>query len=195
LGFNLYAERYDNKLDRIPVDLNSDGFADLDAIGNVGNGTEYGLEIDATISDDILGWSGSEIQGFAIFAYSDLESELDGQSRQFNLFEEYEWSVSASKRLDDQWRAGVSLYENRFSHLYRLNVRDRFIFDGPLATVFLENNDLLGANVKVSVVNLLDAKNEFEREVWSPTQSAYERSIDNVKEFGAYLRIELSGNF
>jgi outer membrane receptor for ferrienterochelin and colicins len=171
LEAEVFWERIDDIVDIIPIGTNGQ------SVGNLNQATNMGMAIGSTLNGAPFGWNGGRLTTRVEAADSSLTDPATGADRPTNGQMRLYWSVDFRHDIegtDWAWGAGGADYVHHWS--YRLDQRTRFALHPAQAFLFIENKDVLGANVRVRVRNLADAQDTNYREVYAghrPSSLAY----------------------
>ncbi|NNE56859.1 MAG: hypothetical protein HKN36_02020 [Hellea sp.] len=187
-----FAEEVTNLVDRIPIGVSGDG------IGNIDDASRFGVEIDGTIKGAPLGLKGMELNFNGFFIDSDVDDPVEGFSRRLNFYDYSYWEFDIRHDIPNTDLAyGFGAFQNHDTKVYRANAIEDFLFRGPWGSAFIEHKDIMGVKVNVSVQNLLDASNDFERVLYTDRRDI--GSVDRIEysklEFDPFIRLSISGTF
>lgn len=188
----LFENRITDFIDIIPL---ADGSA---ARGNIDSARVRGFEITSTIELAPLGFKGARIDFDGTWERSRLTDPLDNRSRP--LSSRTPSSIKLAFRHDipgSDWAWGASRNELPAGRYFRVNEVGRE-YSGPVTTtVFVENKDLGGLNVRTELTNLGNPKRWLDRTIYAGPRT------DNVVDFverrrqrlGVSFNLIVSGNF
>ena len=196
LRIKLYADLIDDLVDRIPI--GTDG----DAVGNIDSAQRYGIDINASLKGDQWGYKGTRLDLVLDLADSKLDDPLTGQSRQLNRNKEWFWSVKFRHDIDNtNWAYGGEIEHYSKSNIYRLNTISSpsgpELSDIPTTEIFIENKNMWGLKVNLSLTNILGAKDIFHRQIFTNRRDIGVLDIEEnyQRDYGQTLKLSISGEF
>lgn len=166
--------------------------------GNIPSAQRYGFEWTSTFKLDPLGFKGAKIDSNVILQQTSLRDPLTGEKRQID-----NWStrvIEVNLRHDipgSDWAWGVGLEHVDRQPYYRLG-EIGFENEGPIFDFyFLEHKDVLGATVRLDVINLANARHNTYRTVYTGQRN--NSPVDFIEEqsrlIGPIFRLGVKGNF
>jgi hypothetical protein len=189
---NVYGSLISDIVDRIPI--GDDG----DAVGNIDNANQFGIDLDATIKGDNWGFKGTQLDFELDFRDSNVDDPLLGFSRRLNFDKRVFWLARFRHDIPNtDWAYGAQANEYTDAPSFRLNTIEDATFDGPFVRTFVEHKDIFGMKVVVTLLNLLDGVEEYERLVFDGRRDQADFSFREFqrREFDLFLNIEFSGTF
>ncbi len=186
-----YLEDLTDVVDQIP--LPSGG----QAPGNLPSARLYGVETQATLLSDGLGWRGTRIDISAGWNHSAVRDPLLGTVREVSGNELFTTDFRLRHDFPDTpWALG-------FRGDWRKNARavriDEVSLNQPsFAQVFgfLEHKDVAGMTVRARVGNLTDQKDRFERTVFTDRAAGIAAfSERRERRFGTIFSLDIEGSF
>ncbi len=202
-----YGAQITDLVDRIPVeipiDTDDDGEPDDiefgDAVGNIDSTAyRYGFDANATIKGDKWGWKGTQLDLRFDWRDSSVDDPLTLRSRRLNNDKETYWSAQFRHDIpNSDWAYGFFTDQFVNAPAFRLNTINDFHFDGPWGSAFIEHKDVLGMKVKLELLNLFDASDDFERQIFTDRRDVGELDFieSNSRKFDRFINIEFSGTF
>jgi len=187
-----YGALISDLLDRIPIGL------DGDAVGNIDNARRYGFDIDATLKGDKWGWKGTQLDLEFDLRDSDVDDPLTSIGRRLNNDKTSFWRVNFRHDIPDtDWAYGIEANQFVNAPVFRLNTINDFHFDGPWGVAFLEHKDVFGMKVVLSLRNLFNGSDDFERQIFTDRrdQGVLDFTEFSSRTFGQFVNIEFSGTF
>ncbi|MEE4288103.1 MAG: TonB-dependent receptor plug domain-containing protein [Erythrobacter sp.] len=167
------------------------------APGNLPAADFYGLEGDLTLLSEGIGWRGTRFDlGLSLFD-SSVADPLLGNRRPIsgNTLA----NVSAEFRHDfpdTSWAVGANVVWNDFAEVVRLDEVALRSESFGFASASIENKDVAGLTMRVSVANLLDRDNRFDRTVFADRRAGLIAfSETRERQFGTIFTFELEGSF
>jgi len=189
---NFYGALISDLVDRIPIGM------DGDAVGNIENARRYGFDINATLKGDKWGWKGTQLDLELDLRHSNVDDPLTLIGRRLNNDKISFWSVNYRHDIPEtDWAYGFEANQFIASPTFRLNTINDFDFNGPWSTAFIEHKDVLGMKVVVSLRNLFDGTDDFERQIFTTRrdQGVLDFTEFRSRSFGRFVNIEFSGTF
>lgn len=191
-NLRLYARFYQDYIDVIPLPGGGEGR------GNIDSARRYGLEWTSTFKLDKIGFKGAKIDSNVILQTSALTDPLTGEKRQMSgIVTRY---VNVELRHDiprSNWAWGAGIEHVERSNYYRIG-EVGYANEGPIFDFYyLENKDVLGTTVRLSVINLANARHELYRTVYAgprDTSPVLYRE-DRAQLIGPIFRLTVKGSF
>ena len=178
-------------VDQIPIEGGGQ------APGNLPSAQSFGIESDLTLLSEGIGWRGTRLDVSLGLFGSSIEDPLLGFDRELSgnrlvdLNAEVRHDIPSSS-----WALGGDVRWNEFADNVRLDEISLRSESFGFARAFVENKDVAGLTLRISVANLLDRDNRFERTVFE------DRSIglinfreERERQFGTIFTFELEGSF
>lgn len=187
-----YGAAISDTVDRIPV--GTDG----DAIGNIDKAYRYGIDAVSTLKGDRWGLPGTELNLAFNWRDSTVDDPLLGFARRLNDDKEIYYVASFRHDIPStDWAYGFYLERYISAERYTLFSIDRFGVDKPFTSVFVEHKDVAGMTLRVSLRNLLDQEEFFERTRFTARRDVGAvQQIEEIKyDYGPILAFSLSGDF
>ncbi|WP_260483071.1 TonB-dependent receptor plug domain-containing protein [Sphingomicrobium flavum] len=167
------------------------------ALGNLDRATLWQIGSDGTLLLDPLGWAGARVDFELAVGGSSIEDPLTGQRRQVSGRELID--VEADLRHDipgSDWAWGGRISYRDAAREVRLGNIDRRYDTGPDISLFAEHKDLAGMTARLTVGNLLDRRDGFERFIWDGRRiGEYETREFRERSFGRTIAFSLTGAF
>jgi len=188
----LYGEKISDLVDRIPIGLTGDG------VGNIDAAERYGVDFNATLKGDPWGLKGAELNLSLDIGNSRVEDPVEFFDRRLNSDIKHSWSVSFRHDIQNSdWAWGFYSDQQRVSATYRLSTVNQYTFNGPWAHAYIEHKDIFGMKVNASLRNLLDASDDFRREIYTDRRDLGTLDIieDRSRPFGYFFRLAVSDTF
>lgn len=166
--------------------------------GNIPSAERYGLEGNATLKFDPIGFKGAKLDAHVILQQTSLRDPLTGEKRQIDY-----WTtrlIELDFRHDipgSDWAWGASLQHVDSQPYYRLNEigseNEGPIFD----SYFVENKDVFGMTVRFDVINLANARHNLTRTIYVDRRD--NSPIDFIERqerlIGPIFRLGVKGSF
>ena len=192
INLNPYVSLISDLVDRIPI--GEDG----DAVGNIDSAIQYGVDFNGTIKGERWGWNGTEFDLEVQWRDSDVDDPVTNNSRRISRDMKTFWHASMRHDIpNSDWAYGGGVREYADYKGFRLYTTDDPTLDRPITYAFIEHKDVFGMKVKAELTNLLNSKENFEREVFDDRRDR--GSLDYTeyqsREFGPILNVEFSGTF
>lgn len=165
--------------------------------GNLDSASVYGLELSGTFEMEPLGWEGAKLDWNAGVTGSSITDQVTGEDRPLSRQGKYHYHLRFRHDVPEtDWAWGVSYGENRGTGFYRITQINRRIDTPGSLNVFLQNKDVAGLNTQISVMNLLDREERFQRIAYTGTRLDPIDSIERrVRTSGLNVRLEVSSSF
>jgi len=191
LTVSAYLEDFIDVVDQIPLPGGGQ------APGNLPSARFYGVESQATLLSDGVGWRGTRIDLTLGWNESSVRDPLLGTPREVsgNELMTVEFRVRHDAP-DSVWAFGTRGDWTKNARSVRL---DEISLNQPSFAqmfAFLENKDVAGMTVRARVGNLLDQRDRFERTVFSDRaagQIAFSERRD--RRFGTIFSFDVEGSF
>lgn len=195
-GFTLNIKPYLNIIsdlvDRIPIGETGD------AVGNVDSAVQYGVDFNTSIKGSRWGWDGTQFDLDIQWRDSRVDDPVTGQPRQLSRDRKTFWHGRMRHDIPNtDWAYGGGAREFADYKGFRLFTTDDPTLRRPITYAFVEHKNIWGMKIKAEVINLLNSREEFTREVFTDRR---DRGVLDVTEFesrafGPILEIEFSGTF
>lgn len=157
----LYAHRIDDIVDFIPV--GTDG----SAVGNLPRATRYGIESVSTILGEPIGFKGAKLDVTLGREFTNVRDPLTGADRPISNAHDYWADVTLRHDIPGSQIAwGAYFNVDHYTSSYYLTEVNRG-WEGPYFGVFVEHKNLLGMKWKFDAFNITDARNHFDRTVYT----------------------------
>ena len=188
----LYGELISDLVDRIPIGV------DGDAVGNIDNAHRYGIDLSSTVKGDDFGFSGMELKTRLILQNSSVEDPLGQFDRRLNNDLKSNWSIDLRHDIpntDFAW--GIFSQWQSNAEVYRLSTVHRGRRNAPWSWVYVEHKDLMGLKARATFLNIWDAADRFERDIYDTRRDVGEIILqeDQSRDLGLFFRLTLSGTF
>jgi len=187
-----YGLQISDLVDRIPIGASGD------AVGNIDSAKQSGFDINATINSAKWGFEGIELKLAYDRRWSSVDDPLLGFSRRLNNDKKSYWEVSYRHDvIDTQWAYGASANQGRNAPSFRLNSIGQYNYDGPWAMAFVEHKNIFGVKVNLSVRNLFNGTDDFQRQFFTDRRDlgALDFTESRSRAYKPYYLIEFSGEF
>ncbi len=186
-----YLENLTDVVDQIPLAGGGQ------APGNLPSARLYGVETQATLLSDGLGWRGTRIDIGAGWNHSALRDPLLGTVREVSGNEQFTTEFRLRHDIPD------TPYALGFRGDWKKNTRavrlDEVSLNQPsFAQVFafFEHKDVAGLTVRARVGNLMDQKDRFERTVFTDRAAEIAAfSERRERRFGTIFSLDIEGSF
>lgn len=165
--------------------------------GNLDSASIYGLELSGTLEMEPIGWEGAKLDWNAGVTGSSITDQVTGEDRPLSRQEKYHYNLRFRHDVPaTDWAWGVSYFENRGTGFYRITQLNRRTDTPGSLNVFLQNKDVAGLNTQISVMNLLDREERFQRIAYTGTQLDPVDSVERrYRTSGLHVRLEVSSSF
>ncbi len=156
-----YGERISDIVDRVPLSPTTEG------VGNLPRATRYGLTIAGTLLFDRIGWHGGRIDLVGDFRESTLRDPVTGINRSISNDLERNWTLQLRHDIPHSPIAwGGLLTESRNVPIFRLDQTYRATLTNAVAQVYVEHKNVMGLTVRVTLRNLLGARDDIIRDYY-----------------------------
>jgi len=192
INLNPYVSFISDLVDRIPI--GDDG----DAVGNIDNAIQYGVDFNTSIKGDRWGWTGTLFDLDVQWRDSSVDDPLTGVPRPLSRDLKTFWHGRFRHDIPNtQWAYGGGMREYADYKGFRLFTTDDPTLKRPITYAFIEHKDVLGMKVRAELFNLLDSREEFAREFFTDRRDrgVLDFTEFQSREFGPRLTIEFSGTF
>lgn len=167
------------------------------ALGNLDQATLWQIGSDGTLLLEPLGWIGARVDFELAVGGSSIDDPLTGLRRQVSGRELID--VEADLRHDipgSDWAWGGRISYRDSAREIRLGNIDRRYDTGPDVGLFVEHKDLAGMTARLTVGNLLNRRDGFERFIWDARRIGdYETREFRERSFGRTIAFSLKGAF
>lgn len=191
LNLRGFVEDISDIVDQIPIDGGGQ------APGNLPSARFYGIEGNATILSDRLGWKGTRADFSFSFVESEVRDPLLGFVRQVSGNDLINLSMNLRHDVPDTvWAVGGASDWGKNARAVRL---DEVSLNQPsfaFVSAFVENKDVAGMTVRARVGNLLSQRDRFERTVFVDRAAgiaAFTEQRD--RRFGTIFTLDVEGSF
>ena len=186
-----YLEDLTDVVDQIPLPNGGQ------APGNLPSARLYGVETQATLLSDGLGWRGTRIDVGASWNHSAVRDPLLGTVREVSGNELFTTEFRLRHDVPDTpWALGFRGDWKKNARAVRL---DEVSLNQPsFAQVFgfLEHKDVAGMTVRARVGNLMDQKDRFTRTVFTDRAAGIAAfSERRERRFGTIFSLDIEGSF
>lgn len=192
INVNPYFNIISDLVDRIPV--GDDG----DAVGNLDSAIQYGVDFVLSVKGDRWGWNGTQFDLDLEWRDSRVEDPVTFVNRQLSRDKKTFWHARIRHDIKDTpWAYGGGAREYADYKGFRSFTTDDPTLERPITYAFIEHKNVFGMKVKAEVINLLNSKEEFTREVFTARrdQGNLDFTEFQSRAFGPIFKIEFSGKF
>ncbi len=191
MTLNLYGEKITDIVDSIPIDEFTE------ARGNLPSATRYGVELNAGILFDPIGWNGAKLDIEGEIRNSSLRDPLRDYFRRISDDKIFTYEVSLRHDVPGtNWAWGGGVEDFRFSNFLRLDQINSFRTQAPFTWIFVEHKDIFGLTVNANLGNLLGRNERFTRTAFVDRRDGPIDFIeDRSRDFGLIYRLTVSGSF
>ncbi|HSJ78512.1 MAG TPA: TonB-dependent receptor, partial [Erythrobacter sp.] len=191
LNLRGFVEDIEDIVDQIPIAGGGQ------APGNLPSARFYGIEGNATLLSDRLGWKGSRLDVIAAWSESEVRDPLLGTIREVSGNDLFDLNVNVRHDIPQTaWAFGGTTDWQINARNVRL---DEVFLNQPsfaFASAFIENKDVAGMTLRARVGNLLGQRDRFERTVFTDRaagQIAFSERRD--RRFGTIFSFDVEGSF
>ncbi len=178
--------------------IEDDGSISIDeGPGNLDSAEVYGMDLSGTLELEPLGFAGAKVDWNAGLREASIVDQVTGEERSLNNQTTRYYSFRFRQDVPNtDWAWGFGYRDDRRSPFYRITqLNQRSDSTGNLS-VFVQQKDLAGLNARISVDNLLDADDNFQRIAYAGTRLDPIDFIERrSRNRGMEVRLSISGNF
>jgi outer membrane receptor for ferrienterochelin and colicins len=153
-----YAHKITDIIDIIPIGTNDEG------VGNLPSATRFGIVSTSTFQFDPMGWRGAKLDATLGIERTRVRDPLTGLDR--SISGNHDAWMDFSFRQDvprSRFAYGVEAQYDHFNKSFYPTQVQR-AWEGPwFVSAFVERKNLAGLTVKLTVINLLDARHRLDR--------------------------------
>lgn len=169
-----------------------------EARGNIGDARRLHIQFSGTLKFDPIGWKGAQLNFDATKRWMSVTDPFVGGRRAFSndMLDQLQLNFRHDVP-DSAWAWGGALYTDGLANYSRRFETGRY-WEGPtFANLFVEHKDILGMTGRVTVGNLLGARNKGWRTVFDGDRPDAPVLFNEVQDrrIGPIFRFSLSGNF
>jgi len=187
-----YAHRITDIVDIIPIGTGDEG------VGNLPRASRFGIESTGTLQFDPLGWRGAKLDATLGIERTRVRDPLTGIER--SISGNHDAWLDFSFRQDVPrsrfaWGAEAS-YDHYNKSFYPTEVNRNW--EGPWwLSGFVERKDLAGMTVRLTVINLLNARHRLDRFVYDGYRTAAPLSFREQHDqlIGPIVSLSVRGKF
>ncbi len=190
LSLRLKYEDIEDIVDQIPI-------GNSEAAGNLDSAKRYGMQWVSTFYLDAAGLPGAQLRLDYLLQRSELSDPLTGEKRRINedvisnLFAELRHDIPGS-----DWAWGVNYSRFREADVLRLDERSHSASDMGEAKIFAEHKNVYGMKLNLTIRNIFDTYDQFERSVFVERRDGPLDFRENRhRKFGPVYEIQLEGSF
>jgi hypothetical protein len=183
---------------------------DFEAPGNIGDGTRRGLQLDSTLSLDMLGLRNARVDIQMRWQYSDVTDPVTGQDRRlsgeggqggYRTLEVRNNNMKLLSRVDfrqdfARFAWGWTVADRSDRPLYKVNELDAHS-EGTAVNAFIETTRWFGVKTRLVVENMLDFSRRRDRTLFVGERdlTAVDSTVINERHTGYRVSLFISGNF
>ena len=186
-----FVEDITDIVDQVPIEGGGQ------APGNLPSARFYGIESNATLLSDGLGWKGTRLDLAANWTTSAVRDPLLGNVREVSGNELFWFNLTFRHDIPaTDWAFGGDTGWEKNAQEVRL---DEIFLNQPsfaFASAFVENKDVAGMTLRARVGNLLNQRDRFSRTVFDDRaagQIAFSERRD--RRFGTIFTLDIEGSF
>ena len=157
-----YADHQD-VIDWIDVSTSEDNLASVN--GNLGDGVEYGTNINASIRMGMIGMPNLLVNSTLSLQDSEVTDPFDGRKRRFRVYQRGRFTLTTRHDIPE-WRFnwGTQYFDRIDGSMFQYDIRDfEFTVGEPFYGVFAEIRDRRGITYRLDVRQLTDGSQCRER--------------------------------
>lgn len=191
LNLRGFVEDITDIVDQIPIGGGGQ------APGNLPFARFYGIEGNATLLSDRLGWKGTRLDLVASWSESEVRDPLLGFVREVSGNDLFDLNINLRHDVPaSAWAFGGTTEWQKNAREVRL---DEIFLNQPsfgLVSAFVENKDVAGMTLRARVGNLLSQRDRFERTVFADRAAGIAAfSERRARRFGTIFSFDLEGSF
>ncbi|MDY7097057.1 MAG: TonB-dependent receptor plug domain-containing protein [Pseudomonadota bacterium] len=186
-----FFERLSDVVDQVPIPGGGQ------APGNLPSADFYGVETVLTLLSEGFGWRGTRFDGELLLTDSSITDPLLGDSRRIsgNTLVNFEGELRHDIQ-GSQIAVGSTFDWRKFSENVRLDEISLEAQSTGFAGAYIEHKDIGGLTVRVSVRNLLNRKETFDRIVFiDRIAGLVDFSETRTRRFGTIFTFNIEGSF
>ncbi len=190
LTASVFGEALEDIADQVPIGTG-------EGPGNIDSATRYGVDVDATLKFDNIGWKGAQVQVVGNYQTSAVDDPVTGVSRRINGDTVHHLRAEFRHDIENtDWAWGLTYNAFKGAPRFRLNSVRTFRETPAFIWGFVEHKDIFGMTGTVFLANLTDADNKLTRLDFTPDRTgAITRIEDRRRNFGPILTLRLKGSF
>lgn len=192
INLRVFANRIEDSISQIPFGPDSEGPGNLDTPTTV-----YGLGLSGTLNLGPLGLSGAKVDWSTDLAASDMKDPLTGEDREtggrrLSGF----WMNFRRDVPETNWAWGFTYDQSRHAARYRLDQRTMSDRQPGRADIYLVNKDLFGMTAQLTVRNVLDSDDRYQRIVYVDRRDGPIAYVeDRTRASGPEMGLSFSNTF
>jgi outer membrane receptor for ferrienterochelin and colicins len=179
-------------IDVIPLKNHGEG------IGNLPRATRWGLESNSTINFDPIGWTGAKLDAQIGFEQTRVKDPLTGERRPISGIQDFWYNLSLRHDIPHTKLAwGADFSYGHYTQNYFLTEVFRN-WEGPnWLSLYVEDKNVMGLDVRFSVQNVLNARHRWYRTVYEDWRSDSPVAFiqDNNQLIGPIFKLNVKGSF
>lgn len=151
----------------------------FDAVGNIGDGTQTGVDVSATMPLDWVGVPRAELRLTGELQETSVKDPVTGVERRFRFAEDWEYSMSFRQEVP-RWNMawGFSTSQESSAFEYRLDEEVKLIRQGHHVHAFVETTAIPGITLRFGVNNITSPTEARVRTFYDPNRAT--GSIDEI---------------
>lgn len=177
-------------VDRVPIGTG-------DGPGNLESAWRAGVEWDATVKFDKIGFAGGELSLEGNYYESEVDDPLTGLAREIND-SEYYWTF-AELRQDvpkTDWAWGIGFERYKRNPYFRLDETGIEGATPGFGFAYVEHKDIWGMTGQATFGNFANQNDTFRRRIYDTNRLGnVVRVEDRARDFGPIFTIQLEGKF
>lgn len=191
LNLRGFVEDISDIVDQIPIEGGGQ------APGNLPSARFVGVEGNATVLSERLGWKGSRVDAGFVFAASEVRDPLLGNLREVSDNDLIDLSLSLRHDVPgSSWAFGSDGEWQKNARVTRL---DEISLNQPsfaFLSAYVENKDVAGMTLRARVGNLLGQRDRFERTVFADRAAGIAAFTERRdRRFGTIFSFDVEGSF
>lgn len=145
----------------------------FDAIGNIGDGTQTGIDLRATLPLDWLGIPRSELRLSGELQETEVTDPVTGEQRRFRFAEDWEYDLSFRQELP-AWNLawGFGTDQESSAYEYKLSEEVKLIRQGHHVQAFVETTAIAGITLRFGVTNITSPNESRVRTFYDPNRAS-----------------------
>lgn len=174
----------------------------FDAVGNIGDGTQTGIDVSATLPLDWLGVPRAELRLSGELQETSVTDPVTGEERRFRFAEDWEYAMAFRQELPSMNMAwGFGTDQESGAYEYRLAEEVKFIRQGHHVEAFVETTAIAGITLRFAVRNITAPTESRVRTFYDPNRATgdFDGTYTRKQKGGPYgtrvFTIRASGTF
>ncbi len=191
LTFGAYHDWITDIVDQVPLSATTEG------VGNLPSARRWGVHASGTFQLDTLGLSGVRLDMSGRVNRTRVMDPVTFVPRPISDSQRYSFVFNLRQDVPNTQVAwGAELVAERSSPIYRLNQIAHNYLDRPRLTMYAEHKDVAGLTVRLSVRNLLYARESVERDAYVARRDGpISFRLRQSRDILPIVQLSISGSF